>query len=198
MAFGLLSRGMRHWFLLAAVVLAAAPPAAASGYQVQPRPRAKEERADRGYWGRHRGDAVKGRRLDVNRRVVAGCTLRVQAQGAPINVYRREPVFSARAAGDLRFDLWVRASQSSEPSEIRIYTPNRELFKVLRADASQTPSGRLAERLSRRGLSVLSARLPLVGTHVTRRALYGTWRAEASFVDSDADCTRPLDFDLQP
>lgn len=127
------------------------------------------------------------------------CTVRVHPPDAPATRRQGEVTFSARGISDLRFDVWLLESRSSEPAEVRVYAPGDRLYKVLRVSAVPSAVSSQSNRLlSRRGLSVLSAPMPLVGTHVTSRSLYGEWRVEGWFVGDDAPCSHPVEFFLEP
>jgi len=125
-------------------------------------------------------------------RVTGRCLLRVQSPETSPRIRNRPQVFSARDAYDLRFDVWLRASQTSRPAEVKIFMPNGSLYRVLPVGAEDSSSVGGPSN----GLSVLSARFPVAGTQITSRSVYGTWRAEAFFVGEEKACSRRLEFEI--
>ncbi len=109
--------------------------------------------------------------------------------------YRRG--FSAQEVLDLRLSVWLPEKDEASLVEIRLYTPTGRLYEVLqaRADASTTDGGRYRRRRAR----VVSARLPVAGSHITSRSLYGKWRAEVFLDENEKSCTRrPKKFTINP
>lgn len=104
--------------------------------------------------------------------------------------------FSAQEMLDLRVDVWFRATNHSGLVEIKLYTPAGRLYEVLHAKAGPDDARPIAHR---RRLPILSARLPVAGSHITSRSLYGTWTAEVFLDGSDEPCTRrPRRFFIEP
>lgn len=183
--------------LFLTVSLALAHPGLASGQQSQ-KAKSRQEGVSPSSSPRRESKDPKPMR-GPKRSVLNRCTVRVQPPNAPATSRRREWSFSARELSDLRFDLWILESRSSEPAEVRVYAPGDRLYKVLRvAPSPSAMTARSSRALSRRGLSVLSAPMPLVGTHVTSRSLYGEWRVEGWFAGAEEACSRPVDFVLEP
>lgn len=108
--------------------------------------------------------------------------------------------FSASEVGDLRFELWVHESASSEPIELKLFNPRGKLYQRLALRSADAPGRRaLRARVAKRfHLQTLAARFPVTGTHVTAYALFGEWRAEAFVGDAENPCSRPLEFVLEP
>lgn len=109
--------------------------------------------------------------------------------------YRRR--FSAHEVLDLNLSVWLPAKNEASVVEIRLYTPTGRLYEVLqaRADASTADGARYRGRRAR----VVSARLPVAGSHITSRSLYGKWRAEVFLDGNEKSCTRrPKKFSLDP
>jgi hypothetical protein len=44
----------------------------------------------------------------------------------------------------------------------------------------------------------VTADLPVAGTSITRRSLFGEWRAEVHLDGNERACTRPTTFTLEP
>jgi hypothetical protein len=98
---------------------------------------------------------------------------------------------------DLSLSVWLPAKNEASVVEIRLYTPTGRLYEVLqaRADASTIDGARYRGRRAR----VVSARLPVAGSHIVGRSLYGKWRAEVFLDGNEKSCTRrPKKFRLDP
>ena len=148
--------------------------------------------------------STRGARAQGNR-----CyAVRIEAISSPSNEtstdrgrrrrYRRR--FSAHEVLDLSLSVWLPAKNDASVIEIRLYTPTGRLYEVLqaRADASTTPS-KIGTRYRGRRARVVSARLPVAGSHITGRSLYGKWRAEVFLDGNEKSCTRrPKNFSLDP
>lgn len=109
--------------------------------------------------------------------------------------YRRR--FSAQDALDLRLSVWMPIRNDAGLVEIKLYTPTGHLYEVLQAGAD---SGTIGETKYRgRRARVVAGRLPIAGTHITGRSLYGKWRAEVFLDGEPASCTRrPKRFTITP
>jgi hypothetical protein len=109
--------------------------------------------------------------------------------------YRRR--FSAQDVLDLRFSVWMPGKNDAGLVEIKLYTPAGHLYEVLEAttDAGTARETRYRGRRAR----VVAGRLPVAGTHITGRSLYGKWRAEVFLDGAPATCTRrPMRFTISP
>ena len=110
----------------------------------------------------------------------------------------RRRSFSAREVLDLRFSVLLPANNQSGLVEIELYTPKGNLYETLHAQIDATdPSGGTATYRRRRA-RVVTARLPVAGSHITGRSLYGRWRAEVHLDGDERRCTRPTRFIIQP
>ena len=106
--------------------------------------------------------------------------------------------FSAREVLDLRFSVLLPANNQSGLVEIELYTPKGNLYETLQAQVDpDDPSGGTA-RYRRRRARVVTARLPIAGSHITSRSLYGRWRAEVHLDGNDRRCRRPKRFIIEP
>ena len=131
--------------------------------------------------------------------------VRIEAIGAPSTEtstrrrrrrFRRR--FSAQEVLDLRFSVLLPANNQSGLVEIEIYTPKGNLYETLQAQVDpDDPSGGTA-RYRRRRARVVSARLPIAGSHITSRSLFGRWRAEVHLDGNDRRCRRPKRFIIRP
>ncbi len=127
----------------------------------------------------------------------------IEAIGAPSTEtstrrrrFRRR--FSAREVLDLRFSVLLPANNQSGLVEIELYTPKGNLYETLQAQVDlDDPSGGTA-RYRRRRARVVTARLPIAGSHITSRSLYGRWRAEVHLDGNDRRCRRPKSFIIGP
>ncbi len=109
--------------------------------------------------------------------------------------YRRS--FSAQELLDLRLSVWLPAGNNASVVNIRLYTPTGRLYQTLQATADASTSGEVNYRGRR--IRVVSARLPVAGSHITDRSLYGEWRADAFLDGSENSCTRrPKRFTIDP
>ena len=104
--------------------------------------------------------------------------------------------FTAQNMLDLRVDVWLRADNDAGLVEVKLYTPAGHLYEVLQATADPE----VVQRSSRRRRSrVVSARLPVAGSHITSRSLYGKWSAEVFLDGNDRPCSRrPRRFFIEP
>ena len=106
--------------------------------------------------------------------------------------------FSAREVLDLRFSVLLPANNQSGLVEIELYTPKGNLYETLQAQVDATdPSGGTA-RYRRRRARVVTARLPVAGSHISSRSLYGRWRAEVHLDGNETRCERPKTFIIGP
>ncbi len=105
--------------------------------------------------------------------------------------------FSAQKVLDLRLSVWLPAYNDAGLVEIKLYTPTGHLYEVLQA--STDPDTRDKMKYRGRRARVVAGRLPIAGTHITGRSLYGKWRAEVFLDGEPASCTRrPKRFAIRP
>jgi len=110
--------------------------------------------------------------------------------------YRRR--FLAHEVLDLELSVWLPARSDVSVAEIRVYTPTDRLYDVLQATANTTTTEDGARYRGRKA-RVMSARLPVAGSHITNRSLYGTWRAEVFLDGNERGCTRrATEFTIEP
>jgi len=126
--------------------------------------------------------------------------VRVESADSTINRRGRTTVFSASESKDLRLVVSLPEELSSLPVHVKLFTPRGPLYQVLQATADAESTSRAARSRGRsgRGVRVLAALVPVAGTHITTFALFGEWRAEVYLEGSDAPCTRPLEFVIEP
>lgn len=108
--------------------------------------------------------------------------------------------FSARDLIDLELRVRLRRKDAASPIELRVYTPAGRLFQVVPMSVSINSSedhGRRRRFRLRRGRTTFTARLPVAGTHITKRSMYGAWRAEVNFIGSESPCSRARTFVLE-
>lgn len=134
-------------------------------------------------------DGSRSRTRRANNRCYAVRVEAVRASAEPTRHRRRyRRRFVAHELLDLEMSVWLPAKSEASLVEIHVYTPAGRLYDVLQARAGA--GGGETTRYRGRRSRVMSARLPVAGSHITSRSLYGTWRAEV-FVDGDEDrCTR--------
>lgn len=119
---------------------------------------------------------------------------KAKAKARPRNGHR----FSAREILDLRFDVLLRERDPSGLVEVALYTPSGHLYETLKAEL--VPDEAALGRASYRGrrARVVAATLPVAGSFITRRSIYGEWRAEVRLDGAGTACTRPTSFTLEP
>jgi len=117
-----------------------------------------------------------------------------KAKARPRNGHR----FSAREILDLRFDVLLRERDPSGLVEVALYTPSGHLYETLKAelDPDEAALGRPSYRGRR--ARVVAATLPVAGSYITRRSIYGEWRAEVRLDGAGTACTRHESFTLEP
>ncbi len=108
------------------------------------------------------------------------------AESGPRRRYKDR--FSAEDVLDLRFVVMLSANSQAGLVEIRLYTPSGRLYDVLKAETEPDASGR--GRYRRRRGRVVAAQLPVAGSHITGRSLYGKWEAVVHLDGNDEHCTR--------
>lgn len=109
--------------------------------------------------------------------------------------YRRR--FSARDVLDLRLSVWMPAKNDAGLVEIKLYTPTGHLYEVLEASTDSYTADET--RYRGRRARVVAGRLPVAGTHITGRSLYGKWQAEVFLDGEPASCTRqPVRIRINP
>jgi hypothetical protein len=97
--------------------------------------------------------------------------------------------FSAEDVLDLRFVVSLPANNQAGLVEIKLYTPSGRLYDVLRAEADGgEATGRSSNR--RRRSRTVAAQLPIAGSHITGRSLYGEWEARVYLDGNDEECNR--------
>lgn len=80
--------------------------------------------------------------------------------------------WSARRVVDLEIRASLRPARRPGRVELRVLTPGGHLYQTLTATASRPASPSRGRSLT--GV-VAAARLPVAGTHITQRGLYGVW-----------------------
>lgn len=111
---------------------------------------------------------------------------------------RRSLDFSAREILDLRFDVELHPKDQPGLVQIDLYTPSGNLYETLKAELVPDDASTGRARHRSHGGPVLGATLPVAGSYITRRSLYGQWRVLVRLDGNESTCTRPTTFVLQP
>lgn len=106
--------------------------------------------------------------------------------------------FAARDVLDLRFDVVLRGRDQSGLVEVALFTPSGHLYETLKTERDSDPGASTRASYQARRGRVVTATLPVAGTFITRRSLYGEWRAEIHLDGDEAACARPTTFVLEP
>jgi hypothetical protein len=96
----------------------------------------------------------------------------------------RRMTWRARDAVDLELSTRVQSSTEARNIEFRVYTPAGHLYETFAASIT-------------RG-SAAAARLPVSGTAITQRGLYGHWKVVPHFEGDLAPCGQARSFGLMP
>lgn len=97
--------------------------------------------------------------------------------------------FSARDVLDLRLSVWLPEKSDAGLVQIKLYTPTGRVYETLRASVDPELMGK--KNFRGRRARIVTARLPIAGTHITSRSLYGKWRAEVYLDGELGSCTQP-------
>jgi len=108
--------------------------------------------------------------------------------------------WTARRVVDLEIRASFRSARGSRPVELRVLTPGGHLYQTLTAataipapaDSGSPSGGRTVPG------RVATVRLPVAGTHITQRGLYGRWSV-VPYLEGDLEpCGPPASFTLVP
>lgn len=117
---------------------------------------------------------------------------------------KRPPAWKARDVADLEFVLLSTPTRPSEkrPLELRVFTPSGHLYQSLpvATSAPQTASnlGPLRPPPPRPKGEGVVVKLPVAGTSVTQRGLYGRWTVAPHFEGEVRACGDAVVFELLP
>jgi hypothetical protein len=104
--------------------------------------------------------------------------------------------WTARQVVDLEIRTSLRTTRNSRPVELRVLTPGGQLYQTLSVSTPTPPAyvtnGRTAPR------PVAAARLPVAGTQITQRGLYGLWSVVPYLEGGFEPCGPPASFTLTP
>jgi hypothetical protein len=124
-----------------------------------------------------------------------GSTSDEQTHGRRHRVRQR---FSARDVLDLRFRVLLPSQNQSGLIEVKLYTPKGKVYETLSADLDPDSSSEGMPRYRFRRARTVTADLPVAGTFITRRSLFGEWRAEVYLDGNERPCMRATTFTLEP
>jgi hypothetical protein len=100
---------------------------------------------------------------------------------------------------DLELRAALRSAKGSPRVELRVQSPGGHLYETLTASRATVAAGsgpdsgvRIAPGAS------FTARLPVAGTHITQRGLYGQWSVVPYLDGALEPCGPPASFTLVP
>ena len=108
--------------------------------------------------------------------------------------------WTARRLVDLEIRTSFRSARGSRPVELRVLTPGGHLYQTLTAaTAIPAPAGSGSPSRARTVPGrVTTVRLPVAGTHITQRGLYGRWSV-VPYLEGDVEpCGPAASFTLVP
>jgi hypothetical protein len=106
----------------------------------------------------------------------------VRSPGTPVP--NRRPAWRARDVVDLELSTRVRpSSREAARIEFRVYTPAGHLYETFPASITQGSA---------------TAKLPVSGTAISQRGLYGQWKVVPHFEGDLAPCAQARTFSLTP
>ena len=124
----------------------------------------------------------------------------VDVQPIPRASHRASRAWTARRVVDLEIRTSLRKARGSRPVELRVLTPGGQLYQTLTAAAAMpAPADSESPSRGRTGPGrVATVRLPVAGTHITQRGLYGRWSV-VPYLEGDLEpCGPPALFTLVP
>jgi hypothetical protein len=100
---------------------------------------------------------------------------------------------------DLELRAGLRSARGSTRVELRVLSPGGHLYQTLTAARATAPAGSTPGSGVRIAPGALfTARLPVAGTHITQRGLYGRWSV-VPYLEGDLEpCGPPASFTLVP
>jgi hypothetical protein len=121
----------------------------------------------------------------------------LEVQPNDIVRFGRSRAWSARDVTSLEFRGRVTPPAAQRRLELRVLTPQGHLYQTLVAD----PRGHrvsASRGLRMRGRGRVLATMPVAGTSVTQRGLFGRWSVVPHFDGESRPCGPAVAFDLQP
>lgn len=105
--------------------------------------------------------------------------------------------WTASRVVDLEIRAGVRSAKGSTRVELHVLSPGGHLYQTLTATRASAAGRSLPGVVVAPG-SVVAARLPVAGTHITQRGLYGRWSV-VPYLEGDLEpCGPPASFTLVP
>ena len=108
----------------------------------------------------------------------------------------RSGEWKARDVMDLQFRARLAREVDPEQLEFRVTTPNGHLYRKLRPPRT-LPVPDEANELKRRTPRETSTIMPVAGTGIVTRGLYGKWVVTPYLLGSSRPCGRPFTFTLK-
>jgi hypothetical protein len=105
--------------------------------------------------------------------------------------------WSARQVVDLEIRTSLRSARNARPVELRVLTPGGQLYQTLSASTPTPPTYVTNGRAAPRPVAA-AARLPVAGTQITQRGLYGLWSVVPYLEGGLEPCGPAASFTLAP
>lgn len=124
-----------------------------------------------------------------------GC-LRVDVRPLPALPRDASGAWAASRVGDLEIRTALRSARRSTRVELRVLSPGGHLYQTLTAARAPVAAPGSGVRIAPG--AAFTARLPVAGTHITQRGLYGEWSV-VPYLEGDLEpCGPPASFTLVP
>jgi hypothetical protein len=104
-------------------------------------------------------------------------------------------IWAARRLVSLEFQASLRAAETPARVELHVLTPGGHLYQKLSTSPREPPPWRPRRR---RTPPAVTARLPVAGTQITQRGLYGRWSVVPYLEGSLEPCGPNASFALGP